>query len=137
MKHSREGPNALGRVPDVPHFDVGAGHREHQPRVAAVFDRNHVVGVTLESCDLLPCYQVPHLAATVCQRQGNNYGEELTSGARELPRGGGVPLGRGETSRNSKSEGEACMHVQSNKKKTQEREKGLRTLSNGEFSDPC
>lgn len=33
------------------------------------------------------------------------------------------------------------MHVQSHKivkiKKTQKTEKGLRTLSNGEFSDPC
>lgn len=97
MKHSREGPNALGRVPDVPHFDVGAGHREHQPGVAAVFDRHHVVGVTFESCDLLPCYQVPHFAATVCQRQGNSYGEELTSGARKPLQSrvcGGVPPGR-------------------------------------------
>ena len=25
-EHSREGPNALGRVPDVPHLDVGGGH---------------------------------------------------------------------------------------------------------------
>lgn len=116
MKHSREGPNALGRVPDVPHFDVRAGHREHQPGVAAVFDRNHVVGVTLESCNLLPCYQVPHLAATVCQRQGNNYGEELTSGAMKLPRGwggaggAGVPLVRERHLRTlSLREKHACM----------------------------
>lgn len=75
----RECPNALGRVPDVPHLDVGAGHRKHQPRVAAVFDRDHVVGVALESCDLLPRHQVPHLAATVCQRQGSDYEEEVMS----------------------------------------------------------
>lgn len=128
MKHSREGPNALGRVPDVPHFDVGAGHREHQPGVAAVFDRNHVVGVTFESCDLLPCYQVPHLAATVCQRQGNSYGEELTSGARKplQSRVWGGPTWQGETSRNSKSEGEACMHVQSHKKVKKQKNSGDR-----------
>lgn len=47
--------------------------------MTAVFDRNHIVGVALESCDLLPCYQVPHLAATVCQRQGNDYEEEVVS----------------------------------------------------------
>lgn len=96
MKHSREGPNALGRVPDVPHFDVGAGHREHQPGVAAVFDRHHVVGVTFESCDLLPCYQVPHLAATVCQRQGNSYWRGADVRGQEAPakQGVGVPPGR-------------------------------------------
>lgn len=64
----REGPNALGRVADVPDLDVGGGHGEHEPRVAAVLDGDHVVGVALQSGDFLPGDQVPHLTASVCER---------------------------------------------------------------------
>lgn len=69
-EHSREGPNAPGRVPDVPHLDVGGGHGEHEPRAAAVLDGDHVVGVALQGRDLLPRDQVPHLAAAVCEGTG-------------------------------------------------------------------
>lgn len=64
-ENSRECPDALGRVSNVPHLDVGGGHGEHEPRVATVLDGDHVVGVALQSRDLLPRYQVPHLTAAI------------------------------------------------------------------------
>ena len=73
----REGPDALGRVPDVPHLDVGGGHGEHEPGVAAVLNGDHVVGVTLQSRNLLARHQVPHLTAAVCvgaEGQGSWWG---------------------------------------------------------------
>lgn len=73
--HSREGPDAPGGVPDVPHLYVGGGHREHEPRVAAVLDGDHVVGVTFQGRDLLPRDQVPHLTAAVCERARGRAGE--------------------------------------------------------------
>lgn len=67
--HVREGADAAGRVADVPHFDVRRGHGEHQPRVAAVLDGNHIVWVPLERSNFLACHQVPHFAAAVCARK--------------------------------------------------------------------
>lgn len=46
-EYLREGPNALGGVPDVPHLDVGGRHGEHKPGMTAVLDRHHIVGVAL------------------------------------------------------------------------------------------
>lgn len=43
-RNSRECPDALGRVPDVPDFDVGSGDCEHQ--TGAVTHRHHIVGVS-------------------------------------------------------------------------------------------
>lgn len=44
FRNSRECPDALGRVTDVPDFDVGSGDCEHQ--TGAVTHRHHVVGVS-------------------------------------------------------------------------------------------
>ena len=63
--YSRERADTLGRVPDVPHLDVGGGHGEDQAGRGAVFDGNHVVGVSSQRDDLLARHQVPHLTGTV------------------------------------------------------------------------
>lgn len=63
---SRQCPDALGRVADVPHFDVGGGDGEDQ--AGAVADRHHVVGVTGQGHYLLTRHQVPHLTGPVCRR---------------------------------------------------------------------
>lgn len=63
---SRQCPDTLGRVADVPHFDVGGGDGEDQ--TGAVADRHHIVGVTGQGHYLLTCHQVPHLTGPVCRR---------------------------------------------------------------------
>lgn len=75
-EYLREGPDAFGRVPDVPHLDVGGRHGEHKPRVATVLEGHHIVGVALQGRDLLACDQVPHLTAAVCGRQGESHGDD-------------------------------------------------------------
>jgi len=62
---SREDSDALGRVADVPDFDVGGGDGEDQ--TGAVADRHHVVGVTGQGHYLLTRHQVPHLTGPVCK----------------------------------------------------------------------
>ena len=63
--HSRQGADALGRVSDVPDFDVGGGDGEHQ--AGAVADGHHVVGMAPQRHDLLSRHQVPHLTRAVCR----------------------------------------------------------------------
>jgi len=87
--HVREGADAARRVPDVPHFDVRRGHGEHQSRVAAVLDGNHVVRVTLEGSDFLARHQVPHFAAPVCGRRNVPKSVRLGRGGWSL--GGNTP----------------------------------------------
>lgn len=35
--------------------------------MGTVLEGNNIVGMTLQSGNLLPCHQVPHLAASVCR----------------------------------------------------------------------
>lgn len=62
---SRQRSDALGRVSDVPDFDVGGGDGEDQ--AGAVADGHHVVGVTGKGHDLLARHQVPYFAGAVCR----------------------------------------------------------------------
>lgn len=61
--HSRQSADALGRVPNVPHFDVGGGDGEDQ--AGAVAHWHHVIGVATQRHDLLPSHQVPHLTRPI------------------------------------------------------------------------
>lgn len=64
-RYSREGAHTLGRIADVPHFDVGRGDSEDQAGGTAVLDGHHVVGMSPQRHYLLPRHQVPHLAGAV------------------------------------------------------------------------
>lgn len=61
--HSRQSADTLGRVANVPHFDVGGGHGEDQ--AGAVAHGHHVIGVATQRHDLLPSHQVPHLTRPI------------------------------------------------------------------------
>lgn len=65
--------------------------------MAAVLDGDHVVGVALQSCNLLPRNQIPHFTASICGRRGGSRKEKHDDshpGARQLGVGRSVKVSR-------------------------------------------
>ena len=61
----RKSFDTLGPLAWVPHLDHVGGGCEDKTGVLTVAHRQHIVGVTIQRKDVLPCLQVPHLGCAV------------------------------------------------------------------------